>query len=484
MRLKKFTRFVEPGTLLVLCAIITGFLFWRFSHWYYDDPFITFRYTQNLLAGRGLVYNPGERVLSTTTPFFAVLLAILGFFSANLPRLADAAGIVCLAASGTLLWRLGRQWQLPLAGLAGFLLLPLFPLGVGTLGSEMPLYLALALGALWVYSRGAYVWTALLCACLAFVRPDGVLLPAVLTVHFLWRVRGKIPWKALFLYAAFSALGWGLLWVYFGSPLPATLAAKQGQGAMANSQHFAPGLFIIASSYAKYAYFWVELGLAGLGLAWLLVRRSPALILAGWTAVYFAAYSVLGVTRYTWYYAPLLPAFLFLAGAGLQAIYDLAVRVKGRFSHPTRYAGWILGAVLVALFIFEGLHLYRLSLSPDPRFAIYQQAGDWLDANTPPDSKVGTLEVGIMGYYAHRTMIDFAGLIQPSIFKQMKPGSTYEEIALYAVQAYHPDYLVLQAGIFPALESGYVRNQCQAKARFSAGQYQAPWDLVIYHCSP
>ncbi|HEX9595332.1 MAG TPA: hypothetical protein VF982_00500, partial [Anaerolineales bacterium] len=46
-----------------------------------DDAYITFRYARNILAGNGLVYNPGERVLGTTTPLFAFLLAALGAVS-------------------------------------------------------------------------------------------------------------------------------------------------------------------------------------------------------------------------------------------------------------------------------------------------------------------------------------------------------------------------------------------------------------------
>ncbi|NJM08474.1 hypothetical protein HC891_23265 [Candidatus Gracilibacteria bacterium] len=42
----------------------------------YDDPYITFRYAQNLAEGAGYVYNVGERVQSTTTPLFTVLLAL------------------------------------------------------------------------------------------------------------------------------------------------------------------------------------------------------------------------------------------------------------------------------------------------------------------------------------------------------------------------------------------------------------------------
>ena len=480
---KKLTPRVEPGTILILSGIITGFLYWRFSHWYYDDPFITFRYSLNLISGNGLVYNPGERILSTTTPFFAVFLAFLGLLNPNIPRLADLAGILCLVLSGIIFWRLGQQWRMPWVGRVGFLLIPIFPLAVGTLGSEMPLYIALALGAIWAYSRRAYGWTALLCSVLEFVRPDGILLPVILALHFLWRVRGKIPWKAVLLFGLVSAAGWGLLWLYFGSPIPVTLAAKQGQGGMNISMRFAPGFLYSLRTYAQKWYYWVDLALAGLGLAWLIYKRSSGLILIVWNGLYFLAYTVLGVSRYTWYYAPLVPGFILLVGAGLQALFSLVGRFKDRLTLPLRYwqAG-LVGALLV-LFAFEGWNLYQMSFYPDRRYDIYQAAGQWLAVNTPSGSKVGTLEVGIMGYYAHRTIVDFAGLIEPAVSHQMKSETTYLDTALWAIQQYHPDYLVLQAGVFAQIENGYAHDHCQVVTRFAASQYQTAWDLLVYQCS-
>src|SRR5438552_180061 len=43
-----------------------------------DDSYITYRYALNLLHGHGLVFNPGEYVLSTTTPLYTLLLASAG----------------------------------------------------------------------------------------------------------------------------------------------------------------------------------------------------------------------------------------------------------------------------------------------------------------------------------------------------------------------------------------------------------------------
>ena len=53
-------------------AALVAYGLWGFS---YDDAFVTYRYADNLAAGRGLVFNPGEPVLGTTAPGWAVVLA-------------------------------------------------------------------------------------------------------------------------------------------------------------------------------------------------------------------------------------------------------------------------------------------------------------------------------------------------------------------------------------------------------------------------
>ena len=39
-----------------------------------DDSYITYRYARDILAGQGFVFNPGERVLGTTTPLYTALM--------------------------------------------------------------------------------------------------------------------------------------------------------------------------------------------------------------------------------------------------------------------------------------------------------------------------------------------------------------------------------------------------------------------------
>jgi hypothetical protein len=137
--------------------------------------------------------------------------------------------------------------------------------------------------------------------------------------------------------------------------------------------------------------------------------------------------------------------------------------------------------MLAALFFAHASGLERLR-NPDSRFAIYRAAGNWLAANTPVDATVGALEVGIMGYYARRPMVDFAGLIQPRVAAQLTSGSNYEHAALWAVENYQPDYLALFQGDFMQLEQGYAVQHCRLDQVFNGGSFGYSKSLLIYHC--
>ncbi len=224
-----------------------------FSHWGYDDPFITYRYAANLQHGLGFVYNPGERVLSTTTPLFTLLLALLGNLWPDLPHLANLLGAFSLALGGLFLWDLAHTWKAPLVGWSGLLLYPTFPLLATTLGSETLIYLAFCLGAFAFYARRRYSMAAVFVALAVLTRPDGILVVFVLVVHYLLRIRRPVPWLALALFLGLIIPWFAFAWVYFGSPLPVTLAVKQHQGAMAISQKFAPGLLTILQTLCQLA---------------------------------------------------------------------------------------------------------------------------------------------------------------------------------------------------------------------------------------
>jgi hypothetical protein len=495
----------ELGLAIFISIIISILLAVLFESRAYDDPFITYRYADNLRHGLGFVYNPGERVQSTTTPLFTLLLAILSPLWGDLPHLANLIGALSLAAGGLLLWELAAFWKAPWAGWTGLLLYPMFPLAITPLGSETPLYIAICLGAFVAYLHKRYHLTAVCAALAILTRPDGLLVGIILGADFAIRflkdknqnpsaVSGSapVPWKVILVFSILLLPWFGFAWAYFGSPLPVTLAAKQQQGAMAVSQRFAEGFLTIVGYYRSWRYE-LEAVLALLGLIYVIHRARGLLLFLAWPFLYFASFSILGVSRYFWYYTPLVPGFLACAGLGVQAIAVWRPHIPPRwqikfplekdrraafYPHPLQILSTIL---LIVLGLAQVRGLPRLR-SPDQRYAIYRAAGEWLAAHTDPDATVGALEVGILGYYSRRPMVDFAGLIQPQVAAQLTGGTDYKYAAHWAIETFHPQYLALFSGDFPQLEQEVVASPCRLGMAFPGSTFRFEKDLMIYDC--
>jgi hypothetical protein len=471
-------KLLPAGWALAAAAVLV----WGFGGWGYDDAYITYRYAENLARGAGFVYNAGERVLSTTTPLYALLLALARLAGTDIPLASNLVACASLALGGLALWRLGQLWQTPLAGAVGLLLYPFFPLLISTIGGEAALYLALALFGFVAYARERYVHAAVLLALAALTRADGVLAALVCGAHFFLARRGRIPWRAVALYAGLLAAWFVFAAAYFGAPFPVTLAAKRRQGLLPASELFLPGLLHLArDQYWRFAIYRPPFVAAAIGLVYALARwrasadrRGGWLLIVGWGVLYVAAYAALGVTSYPWYYAPVVPGFVALIGLGAEALAAGVRRLAGR-----QWALAVAGALALAL-LYPQTESFRYFLShPDTRLAIYRLAGAWLRDHTPPEASVGALEVGIIGYYTERRMVDFAGLIQPDVALRLTPSSSYDEAAVWAASQYRPDYLVLRPGMLPRLEGWAAAVGCRNVQSFSDAAYG---ELVVLQC--
>ena len=77
---------------------------------------------------------------------------------------------------------------------------------------------------------------------------------------------------------------------------------------------------------------------------------------------------------------------------------------------------------------------------PNTSGALYRQVGEWLRNNTPPTASVGVMEVGVIGFYAERRMIDYLGLLQPEVAAALGRRDIF-----WSIPHLLPDYLVLTA---------------------------------------
>ncbi len=454
---------------MALAALTLALLLSLFGRWAYDDPYITFRYASNLLAGNGFVYNVGQRTLSTTAPLYAVLLAGLGWAWTDLPSLGNALSALSLVLSALILYAWGQGRGEKATGMLAGLLLCLWPLLFLTFGAETLFSTMLILSGLWAYDRSRTGLSAAVLALSAMVRPDGVIAAVALGIVHLFR-RQPIPWRSVIVYAVLVGTFYTGIWLYFGSPLPITLLAKQQQGQMAASMRFGAGFLDLVGQYGRQPFYWLHAILALVGLYWILRKRRHWIPLLAWTALYFLAYTLLGVSRYFWYYAPLVPAFVVLVAEGTVTLLNMLARARLSRSLVMFSTGLLLVALLVPLLT----DVIRTSWHSDPRYEVYHEIGQWIQEHTPPGASIGALEVGIIGYYAQRPIVDFAGLIQPQVARQFTSATTYQDSAAWTIRAYLPEYVLLHRDSFAGIaESAWFRTAYQPVRDFTS-QRPAP----------
>ena len=49
----------------------------------------------------------------------------------------------------------------------------------------------------------------------------------------------------------------------------------------------------------------------------------------------------------------------------------------------------------------------------DPRYTIYAETGLFLRNHLPPDAEVLALEIGVLGYFGERRILDYGALVSP-----------------------------------------------------------------------
>jgi hypothetical protein len=76
-------------------------------------------------------------------------------------------------------------------------------------------------------------------------------------------------------------------------------------------------------------------------------------------------------------------------------------------------------------------------------------------------------------------MVDFSGLIQPRVAQELKQGTSYQNSARWAVQAYQPDYIVCSPAWFEFTSEAWFLQNYQPVREFVADDFGSN-PLIIY----
>ena len=413
----------------------------------FDDPYILLRYAEHLGTGRGWEFNPTTSSENAVTSSLSVLvLAAARSIGIGVERASSVLFFLttfgAAAFTGLALERSGRR----LAGALAALLIASSPVLAAFRGMESSLYLFLVAGALYTaIDRRPPLVTGLLLGLLVLARPDGLVLGAVLMIVFFVLDRdhrlAKRGWATLVSGAAAPIVLFGVYTLAtFGNPFPSTLAAKTAQmksgywpGYLGGSTDLILSLYAgnqkVAKALLAVLVVGAVVGVVATGLrrtAWQIVMT----LLVATTGLVVFYGLVLGIPAYPWYYA--LPMYTLLVLASLGADFGLSALTQW----PTVR---VLSAATVAMvFVVAGLRFTADGPAPDR--ADYVAVGQWLRDNTDPQATVAAMEIGKIGWYSERDMVDYLGLLD-SHANEAVARSDF----LWWPSYYQPDYWVTKA---------------------------------------
>ena len=495
--------FEDRARWVIVCVAfgaLANYMFAQLS-WTIDDAYITYRYAENVVAGHGPVYNPGEAVEGYTCFSWMSLLALAGMAGVPVPVFAKFAGMISVFGSVSLLafWdRVESSVSRSDALVAAVLLATCASFAQwGPSGMETGLFCLLAVAVVFVYLR---LWSrptaptavalGTLGCLLTMTRPNGIVLLAVILIHAL-RQRRDLPTKTLgIMVGAFVILyGSYFLWRmdFYGFFLPNTFYAKVGSS---NAQLNRGVRYVIAAMPA------FGLLVAPIVSSWGVRREStPARnatpLLLALTLTHIVYVILVGGDNF--------PAHRFLVVI-VPFLCLLSVRgVSLIAANPSRKA--LLLATLV------GYNFVARAFDPETRVRIRRDyvaahgtlVGRYLADFTPDGSLIATNSAGALAYYSGRPTVDMLGLNAAEIAHT--PAATmgsgkagHEKGNGFYVLSREPDYILFgppKGSVEPMFKGGkelaelgtfkrrYVLEQVKISKDFTISMYRRLSDEEI-----
>lgn len=455
-----------------------------------DDAWIHQTYARNLWQTGQWQYVPGVVSSGSTAPLWTILLAI--GYALRLPYLLwayvlGALSLFLLGVGGARLWRALWPGQGQSSWVVGIILVLTWQLlFAAASGMETALFIALALHLIAAYchwrrdpvpSPSTPIWMGLISGLFILTRPEGLGLVLLIGVGMAlrpqpwqerWRillVGGSAAALTLVPYFAFNLASSGGIW-------PNTFYAKQAEYAA-----------LLTTPLPQRFFQLVFFSLGGPETGWRGISGAHLLLLPGLFTI------VVQVIRSDWRQRRLLYTLPLLWALGHVLLYALRLPVtyqRGRYLWPVLpiwiiygLAGWhiILQTSFVQRFGFLGrqfvqltfvmmliafLGLGAIAYQSDVAFIEKEmvQVAQWLQENTAPDDLIAAHDIGAIGYFAPRPLLDLAGLISPEVVPYLDDPTAMADYvrqsnAVYLITAPGWAYTSLTSNTTPLFTTNY-----------------------------
>ena len=419
---------ISAGVYLFSSRLVSG---WGFP---LDDAWIHQTYARNLGSLGQWAFVPSVSSAGSTSPLWTALLAVGYVFRWSDPRLwtyllgiGSLAGLACL---GQLLFnreaeRAGEaalKRLLPWVGV--FLAFEFHLVWAAVSGMETDLMGLVVLFLFWLLGRKQPSWllvgATVGIAC--WVRPDGLTLLG--PVGLVW-LAGQTAWKNRGQAAIGLAVGFSLFFLPYlgfnralqGTVWPNTFYAKQVEYASLQALPYLQRLAAELSLPLLGAGLLLVPGFVVWGVRAFRTHRWDTLAGGLWFIGYAGLYAWrLPVTyQYGRYLIPAMPVFFILGCCGTAWIW---AQMRSRWARLGVF-GWQVGLILLlGSFYILGLNRYVQDVGIIETEMV--AAAHWIGENTAPGDLIAVHDIGAVGYYSQRNLIDLAGLVTPEIIPYLR----------------------------------------------------------------
>jgi hypothetical protein len=479
----------RPFVLVLLAACATGWI--AYIHLKcvvlpYDDSFIFYPFVDNFVAGRGLIYNIGERAWGYSTVTYIFWLSAWRYLlpTVPLPDIAVRTNLLPFAAVCVAVYLLVLRYtqkRLLAAAAAAALMFNAALLGISTGGMETFLFMALAFFSLLAAGAQKPFAAGLLAGLAVLTRIEGLTLAPILFVLL------RKPYRAAFKMTAAMAIS-PLAWLvyargFYGVYLPHSIIAK------ARPIYVLPRWDAGVRMIMNLGDLFSVPGLIGglsvlLFLGWCTVaclKFQPYREKGAWTvpALFwgiFAGYAYGNPLLFEWYYPQVFIPALVTAVLGIATIFQSRVRMAYR-AVGVICAVWVTTATvhgwMPQLRSDSSPNVPVSSIDSEPgrlRCKTYREAAQWLNDKRGPGETVMAPEIGALGYYLKGSLIDALGLVSPEAIPYLptpaseRLGGAYGSIPLAFVRDAQPEYIVTM----PVFAEKNVLDDPWAKSTYRA----------------
>ena len=401
-----------------------------------DDAWIHQTYARNLATAGQFEFVPGQPSAGSTSGTWTLLIAMGYLARVDYKWWTYLLGALCLALTALGVWALSLLLypRRPRAALAAgvFCAFEWHLLWSAASGMETVLFTALAM---WLMvqinlpqfktqNQGDDLLIGIWCGVLVLTRPEGLLLAGLVLLAQLglrgWARRAtwtRLPWTVIGM--AIPMIPWlAFNWLASGTPFPNTFYAKQQEyaellAALSFPQRFIqvfeapfigplvlllPGLLAAVWSFAR---------LMGKPETW------PRLVPLVWAIAHLATYAVRlpVVYQHGRYEIPVIPVLIVLGIGGTAALVRLNdTRTWARVF--SRAAALSIAMTLLA-FVAIGARGYATDVSIIEGEMV--SVARWLDAHAAPGDLIAAHDIGAIGYFTRRPLLDLAGLVSPEV---------------------------------------------------------------------